>query len=139
MPMTPLESLVASGTKVWLDSVDPEAVRKNREWGATGATSNPIIIADIIREGRRDDVLPRLLKQNQDDATVAWATTDMLVKQAQEAFAPAWESTRGDDGYVSFELDPLLDDAASTVPTAERTRRYIELGKKWSQGHRNRL
>jgi len=137
--MTPLQSLIASGTKVWLDSVDPEAVRKNRERGATGATSNPIIVADIIRAGRLDDVLPRLLKQNQDDTSVAWAMTDMLVKQAQETFLPAWETTRGDDGYVSFELDPLLEDTACTLPAAERTKRYIELGKQWSQGHRNRL
>src|SRR5207244_8016606 len=41
--------------------------------------------------------------------------------------------------YVSFELDPLLDDAASTVSSADRTRRYVELGKQWSKGHRNRL
>ncbi len=27
-------------------------------------------------------------------------------------FFPVWESTRGDDGYVSFELDPLLEDPA---------------------------
>src|ERR1051326_423646 len=128
MPMTPLQSLIACGTKLWLDSVDPEAVRINRELGATGATSNPIIVADIIRAGKLDDVLPRLLRQNPDDEPVAWAMTDLLVKQAQEAFLPAGETTRGDDGYVSFELDPLLDDAASAVPTADRTRRYVELG-----------
>ena len=28
--MTPLESLVASGTKLWLDSVDPDEVKRNR-------------------------------------------------------------------------------------------------------------
>ena len=34
----------------------------------------------------------------------------MLVRQAQEVFLPVWEDTKGDDGYVSFELDPLLED-----------------------------
>ena len=47
--MTPLESLVACGTKLWLDSVDPDEVEKNLGWGATGATSNPIIIADLVK------------------------------------------------------------------------------------------
>lgn len=42
--MTPLESLIATGTKVWLDSVDPGAVARNRGWGVTGATSNPTIV-----------------------------------------------------------------------------------------------
>ena len=37
----------------------------------------------------------------------------MLVRQAQEVFLPVWEQTKGDDGYVSFELDPLLEDVTS--------------------------
>jgi transaldolase len=40
-----LKSLIATGTKVWVDGVEPEDVKKNRAAGATGATSNPIIIS----------------------------------------------------------------------------------------------
>ena len=29
--MTPLESLVATGTKLWLDSVDPDLVKENSQ------------------------------------------------------------------------------------------------------------
>ncbi len=50
-----LQSLIATGTKVWLDSIDPELVKKNRALGATGATSNPIIIGDLIKTGRFDN------------------------------------------------------------------------------------
>ena len=57
---TPLQSLVACGTKLWLDSVDPKEVAANRALGATGATSNPIIIADLIKTGRFDEPLSRL-------------------------------------------------------------------------------
>ncbi len=46
-----LKSLIASGTKLWLDSAEPALVKKNRAAGATGATSNPIIIADILKAG----------------------------------------------------------------------------------------
>ena len=35
---TSLESLIQSGTKLWLDSIDPDLVRTNRALGATGAT-----------------------------------------------------------------------------------------------------
>jgi len=52
---------------------------------------------------------------------------------------PAWEQTKGNDGYVSFELDPLLEDPQANIPQAERVRRYVELGKKWSAGHKNRM
>ncbi len=136
---TPLQSLIASGTKLWLDSVDPDEVRKNRALGATGATSNPIIVSDIIKTGRFDDDITRLAEEGKDDETIAWALTDQLVKGAQKVFEPVWRETRGNDGYVSFELDPLLEDAQLGPSHKERVRKYIELGKKWSKGHTNRM
>jgi transaldolase len=134
-----LQSLIATGTKVWLDGVEPGDVKKNRALGITGATSNPIIISEIIKSGHFDDRITELAEQGLDDDTVAWRLDDELVKSAQQVFLPVWEQTRGNDGYVSFELDPLLEDEQKPVPHAERVRRYLELGKKWSAGHKNRM
>jgi transaldolase len=134
-----LKSLIATGTKLWLDSIDPELVRKNRALGATGATSNPIIIADLIKTGRFDGDISAFLEQHKTDEEIAWLLTDKLVKNAQSVFLPAWEETHGDDGYVSFELDPLLEDVAAPTPHAQAVARYVELGKKWSAGHKNRM
>src|SRR5438132_11040099 len=100
--MTPLESLIAAGTKLWLDSIDPDLIVKNRALGATGATSNPIIVADLIKTGRFDADLERLLHQSQSDEEIAWQMTDHLVRQAQDVFLPSWRETKGNDGYVSF-------------------------------------
>jgi transaldolase len=137
---SPLASLVACGTKLWLDSVDPDFVRVNRALGATGATSNPIIISDLIKSGRYDRRLERLLvEQGLSEEDAAWQLTDEAVRAAQEVFLPVWHETRGDDGYVSFELDPLLEDPACRLSHAERVARYVELGKRWSAGHRNRM
>src|SRR5947207_2763434 len=137
--MSPLASLIASGTKLWLDSIDPDLFRENRAAGATGATSNPVIISDLIRTGRFDEQLQKLIDQGLSDDEVAWKLTDQLVLEAQAIFLPVWEKTKGNDGYVSFELDPLLEDPQANIPHAERVRRYIELGKKWSAGHKNRM
>jgi transaldolase len=137
--MSPLKSLIATGTKLWLDSIDPDLVRDNRKEGATGATSNPVIISDLIKTGRFDEQLQKLLDQGLADDDVAWRLTDQLVREAQAVFLPVWEQTRGNDGYVSFELDPLLEDPAENIPHAERVRRYIELGKKWAAGQKNRM
>jgi len=52
-----LQSLIATGTKLWLDGVDPELIRKNRALGATGATSNPIIISEIVKTGQLDGLI----------------------------------------------------------------------------------
>jgi transaldolase len=136
---SPLRSLIQAGTKLWLDSIDPELIQRNRALGATGATSNPIIIADLIKTGRFDADIVRLMRDGLKDNDIAWQLTDMLVRQAQKVFQPVWESTNGNDGYVSFELDPLLEDPTVNMPIAERTRTYIELGKKWNAGHTNRM
>jgi transaldolase len=138
--LTPLQSLVAAGTKLWLDSVDPQEVKANRALGATGATSNPIIIADIVKTGALDDFMVKLIREGHDDDTaLAWDLTDHLVREAQQVFLPVWEQTHGNDGYVSFELDPLLEDASCKLSLEERRARYVELAKQWSKGHKNRM
>src|SRR5256714_9557056 len=98
-----LQSLLATGTKLWLDSVDPDEVEKNHARGITGATSNPIIIADLIKTGRFDEQLSEFLDEGLGDDEIAWYMTDHLVHDAQEVFYPVWQKTGGNDGYVSFE------------------------------------
>jgi transaldolase len=134
-----LKSLVACGTKLWLDSIDPELVVSNKSLGATGATSNPVIVSDLIKTGRFDRDIERLMDAGHSDNDIAWQLTDELVRKAQAEFADVWEQTGGDDGYVSFELEPLLEDPARNIPLADRIRQYIELGKKWAAGHKNRM
>ena len=136
---SPLQSLVAAGTKLWLDSIDPDLVVRNRALGATGATSNPIIISDLLKTGRFNQEIVGLVKEGRDDAAIAWEMTDRLVRRAQEVFLPVWKETKGNDGYVSFELDPLLEDTTLGPPHAERVAKYIALGKQWSAGHKNRM
>lgn len=136
---SPLASIIEAGTKLWLDSVDPELVAANRALGATGATSNPIIISDLIKTGRYDDDLAELMNEGLSDHEVAWALNDRVVSAAQEVFRPVWDNTRGDDGYVSFELDPLLDDPAGALSHDDRVAQYIQLGQQWSADQPNRM
>lgn len=136
---SPLESLIATGTKLWLDSIDPELVAENRRLGATGATSNPVIVADLIKSGRFDDRINAAIAEQLEDDAIAWKLTDDLVREAQAVFQPVWESTAGNDGYVSFELDPLVEDDDLGLSHEQRVARYVELGKQWSQGHSNRM
>ncbi len=136
---SPLKSLIASGTKLWLDSVDPDLIRENRALGATGATSNPIIVGDLVQTGRFDGELEPLVRQGADAESIAWQMTDHLVSAAQQVFLPVWRETAGNDGYVSFELDPLLEDPQRNLPHQQRVASYIELARQWSAGHDNRM
>ena len=124
-----IESLLATGTKLWLDSVDPELVRSNRAAGATGATSNPIIVADLMATGRFDAEIARLVRQGLDDCRNrladdrrAWSATP------SRCFCPSGNKPEGNDGYVSFELDPLLEDPELNMPHAKRVAEYVRLG-----------
>ena len=134
-----IKSLINAGTKLWLDSIDPDLVKENFAMGVTGATSNPIIVANLIKSGRFDGQISGLIQQDQGDSEIAWSMTDQLVKDAQAVFLPIWESTKGNDGYVSFEVDPLLEDPDANIPHDKRVASYIELAKKWSAGHQNRM
>jgi transaldolase len=115
-----LQSLIRSGTKLYLDSVAPAEVDKNIAWGAVGATSNPAIISSIVDAGSMDDAIESLLGEGLDDQAIAWELTDRLVSDAQEKFLPIHESTGGNAGWVSFELDPLLEDPTEELSNAEQ-------------------
>ncbi len=136
---TPLESLVACGTKLWLDSIDPDLVRSNRALGATGATSNPVIVSDLIKMAASmrgsSNSWPKVATMTRSPGK----SRMKLVRSAQDVFRPIYEQTGGNDGYVSFELDPLIEDVTANMPHAQRVARYIELGKKWNAGHTNRM
>ncbi len=134
-----ISSLIATGTKLYLDSIDPELVDLNLGWGAVGATSNPIIISNLIRTGRFDSMIAEHLASGLDDEAICWKLTDVLVSQAQQKFLPVWQATAGNSGWVSFELDPLLEDPEIDLPHNERVERYVELGLKWSAGQPNRM
>ena len=136
---SPLKSLVATGTKLWLDSIDPKLVALSKDQGATGATSNPIIVANIIKSGQLDAHIRQLHGEGKGPEDIAWILTDSLVTEAEKVFKSVFDSTQGNDGYVSFEVDPLLEDLRLGPPHAQRVRRYVELAKQWSEGHPNRM
>ena len=136
---SPLQSLVKAGTKLWLDSIDPELVALSKTQGATGATSNPIIVANLVKSGKLDQDIAALKATGLSGSDLAWKLTDQIVSAAEKVFLPVFEATQGNDGYVSFEVDPLLEDPIQNMPHAQRVAQYIELGKKWAKGHPNRM
>ena len=135
----PLRSLIDTGTKLYLDSVAPDEVDKNLAWGAVGATSTPAIISAIVEHGGLDPEIESLIASGLDDESVAWRLTEKLVSDAEQKFAPIHAATQGNAGWVSFELDPLLEDPAMGLSEEERTARYIELGKHYAADHLNRM
>ncbi|MDX1683497.1 MAG: transaldolase family protein, partial [Phycisphaeraceae bacterium] len=135
----PLDSLLNTGTTLWLDSVDPDLLDRFVPMGVTGATSNPKIIEGLLSSGRFDDAIRREFEKLDTDEQVAWAMTDRLVADAQQRFRGIWEQTQGNDGYVSFELDPLLEDPDADYTHEQRVTAYVDLARRWSADQPNRM
>ena len=138
--MTPLESLVASGTKLWLDSVDPAEVDRNLGFGATGATSNPIIIADLIKTGRFDDndgpvhgrIGGRRGHRLGDDRPAGAA-------RPRRCSCRSGRRRRATTATSASSSTRCSKTRRNTLSVPDKAKRYIELGKKWSAGHKNRM
>src|SRR5260370_27537922 len=134
-PNPNLQRLREPGVSVWLASSSRELLDRGgcgeliRDWGVTGATSNPTIFATAITgSDRYDDELRRLVAGGQHDTQelfFALALDD--VRAAARLLRPAYEDSRGSDGYVSFECTPdLADDPGATI--AQETRLWRRPG-----------
>ena len=99
---TSLSSLISCGTKLWLDSVDPALVPQARDQGATGATSNPAIVSDLIQSGRFDTQIENLVTAGDDDETIAWNMTNYLVSPSQYVILPVCNDTLQTEVYVAM-------------------------------------
>ena len=135
-----LRSLIATGTKLWLDSIDPDLVKKNRALGATGATSNPIIISDLIKTGRFDDQIIAADRQGPERRRHRLGNERSPRPRGPGRFHAGLGTDQGQRRVRQLRARPAAGRRqAAPIPHAERVRRYIELGKKWATGHQNRM
>ncbi len=126
-PNPNLQRLREAGVSIWLDTLSRELLDSGgfaeliRDWGVTGATSNPTIFAKAITgSDRYDDQLRKLVAGGQRDTQelfFALALDD--VRAAARLLRPVYERSLGSDGFISFECTPdLADDTEATIAQA---------------------
>ncbi len=137
---SPLKSLIACGTKLWLDSIDPDLVVRNRAWGATGATSNPDhpVGPDQDRPLRRE---ARTV-----DARAVGRRHDRLANDRRAgargpgSLFAGLAIDRRQRRLRQFRTRSAVGRSRRAVRrTPSACSRYVELGKQWSAGHKNRM
>ncbi len=126
MKPNPLLELSKFGQSPWLDYLDREFVdsgelgRLVSEDGLRGVTSNPTIFENAIAGGHDYDGQIRELAAKGiavKDAYKEIVTED--IRRAADVLRPVYDSTNGDDGYVSLEVDPDLSyDTQATIVRA---------------------
>ena len=128
-----LRELRRLGQSVWLDNLSRALLREGglarliEQDGLSGVTSNPSIFHKAISRGEHyGDDLARLKAGDLDTERRYEALVLPDVQAACDLLRPVYEQTRGDDGYVSFEVSPgIAGDEDATVHHATRLRRAI--------------
>ena len=131
-----LQRLREAGVSIWLDTLSRELLETGgfagliRDYGVTGATSNPTIFAQAITGSDRYDAQLRELvaggEQDQQELFFSLALDD--VRAAARLLSPAYEASGGSDGFISFECTPdLADDTKGTIEQATSLWRRLSL------------
>lgn len=121
-----LQALNDVGQSIWLDYIDRTMLhngdldRRLSDDVLTGMTSNPTIFEKAVAGGDAyDEQLKSLVGKTPGEAFEALETDD--VRDACDIFADVYNTTDGDDGYVSIEVSPTLsNDTAGTLEEARR-------------------
>ncbi len=127
MADNPLVLLRKYGQSFWYDNISRSILRSGElkrmieEDGLRGVTSNPTIFYNSIKSSSDyDDQLRELLDQGDPSPKeLFYALAIEDIKAASGLLMPVYEESKGEDGYVSIEIDPhLAHDTEGTVREA---------------------
>lgn len=98
------------GAEWWNDSCDPAHLAEAVAQGATGATSNPVIVEATV-SANQDLWLPvvrQLAQAHPRDSSeaITWKLIAEMGRQAAEILRPVYEASHGSKGYLSLQVNP---------------------------------
>src|ERR671939_1028680 len=134
MPESRLHQLSALGQSVWIDYLSRELLRTGKlermleEDAVVGVTSNPTIFQKALSHGNEyDDQLRDLLEELGDPKEIFFRLAEQDVSDACDLLRRVWDQGRGQDGYVSIEVDPnIAGDTDATIAEAQRLHDAID-------------
>src|ERR687885_1637392 len=131
---SPLHQLADHGQSVWIDFLSRqllqsgELARMMREDAVVGVTSNPTIFQKAISQGNAyDDQLRACLDELTDLKEIFLHLSQSDVSEACDLLRRVWDEGKGQDGYVSIEVDPdLAYDTEATFDQAMQLHEEID-------------
>lgn len=122
----PLKHLTEAGVSIWLDDLSRERLTSGSLAAmvatdrVVGVTTNPTIFATAITHGHAyDSQLRDLAARGVDVGEATRTLTTYDVRWACDILRTVYESTDGQDGRVSIEVDPrLAHDTEATIAEA---------------------
>ena len=135
MPDSNLHKLSALGQSVWIDFLSRALLQTGkleqmmRDDAVVGVTSNPTIFQKAIAEGDHyDEQLKEILESGETDPKETFLQfSSRDIADACDLLRKVWDEGQGQDGYVSWEVDPTLAyDRDGTIAEAKRLHEWIE-------------
>jgi len=128
MSQNPLRELNTLGQSVWLDYIrrrellSGEMKRLIDEDGVSGVTSNPTIFEKAIAGSNDYDLaIATLVEEGVSGAPLFERLEVEDIQTAADLFRATYDSTSGQDGFVSIEVAPdLAHDTGATISQARR-------------------
>lgn len=128
-----MQDLLDMKQSVWLDDLNRDMTRDGElldliEKGLRGVTSNPTIFEHAIeRSTAYDDDLRKWSMSPETDRDVYEILAIQDVREAADLFRDLYDSTKGQDGFVSLEVSPGVSrDTEGSVQEARRLWRTLE-------------
>ena len=105
-----MSQMTALGADWWNDSGVPAELGEAVALGATGGTSNPVIVAQAVKAQPAlcHPIIDRLIAENptatEDD--LAWKLIHTLAIEAAAKLRPVYAATHGAKGFLSVQVNP---------------------------------
>ena len=98
------------GADWWNDSCDLSQLAEAVAQGATGATSNPVIVEAVVAADseRWLGIVKNISREHPEESVdkITWRLIADMGKQASKILLPVFEKTGGKKGYLSLQVNP---------------------------------
>jgi transaldolase len=100
------------GADFWNDSCAPSELEEAVQNGATGATSNPVIVGAAVKADLATwvPVIDGLIAEDTEagEEEIAWKLIEAVGRKAAAVLEPVHRETRGAKGFLSMQVNPKL-------------------------------
>lgn len=110
---------ILRGAEFWNDSCSPTELKDAVDHGATGATSNPVIVYGVVKADPKtwNPALDAIIEANptSTEDEIAWLLIEEIGRRAAAILAPVYQKTEGRQGYLSMQVSPKYHSHAARM------------------------
>ena len=103
------ETVSTTTTELWNDSCSAEELRYSIEHGATGATTNPTIVAGVLKKELDlwQDCIVRLIRTMPEatEVDIAWKLNEEMAVAGGKLLLPVFKESQGKKGRISIQTN----------------------------------